>query len=93
MTDVRRATEGDVELANNPSAWPRWPVLPLKRATDSWPELGFIVEVGTRSTVYLHAMYDLDRLEGENLTEKMTHVKKKVYVTQDEMFNDGWIVD
>ncbi len=84
---MRQATKADLELVNNPDAWPCWPRLPMKKYSDNqtgdFPEFGFIVE-GGGSTVYLGSVFGVI---------DMGQVKRKHYDSFNEMLDDGWVVD
>jgi len=81
---------GDKQFIKNPSKWPNWPFLPLRKRDDGqhFPfRVGLLIESNEpnwQSTVYV---------DGNLFNLELTKTEKKVYASVDEMLNDGWEID
>jgi hypothetical protein len=80
----------DKKFILNPSKWPNWPILPMKKSDGHGDNsYALLVEIGAgdtwQRTLYLNAV--LFAVKGLNEYEK------KVYDSIDAMLNDGWIID
>lgn len=83
--------EHDLRMMQDPDAWPRWPVLPLKRSTPDDPlDCAFLmcrfVDSGPDPEVWLGTIYEASDLVGD----ESKHV---VYESWDALLADGWRVD
>lgn len=77
----------DLEKIKDTNSWQRWPILPLVRRSENFPQVAVIVEVEeTRA----NGMYLL--LEGQNMFGKLD-VSKGVLRTAEEIITAGWVVD
>ncbi len=76
--------ENDVEMIDNPSSWPAFPILPLKRHGAS--DLGLLI-AGQGATVFLVNMYDLKAGLDVRTLPQEKHEDAQAIVKA------GWIVD
>lgn len=81
----------DKEFIEDPSRWPYWPLLPVKKRIEGgfpW-QCGIIQAVeGQLSTIVLDVT-----IWDKNLEEKIGSAEKKAYPSVDEMLADGWMCD
>lgn len=93
MSGVDR--EREVKMMSTPDAWPRWPVLPLKRAgypTEDRPVTGILFAVHGRMTEVFFG--NLHQLKGPTIADAMSCCNgSKVYTDLDAILDDGWQVD
>lgn len=89
---TERAQE-DIRMINNPSGWPCWPFLPVKKRGDDncfpWV-MGVIAEtdnVGWRTTVYVGANMYMFR------EKPLSACERKTYESVEALVADGWMVD
>jgi hypothetical protein len=84
----------DKEMMENPTAWPVWPVLPIKRRPkDGGTELAIMVHAEGRLTdVYLGDMFGFAE-QGGTVAEILDSAEKIHYNSYDEIIADGWVVD
>lgn len=81
----------DVRMIRTPNNWPRWPLLPVKRASKqpgAMPECAILTEdaVGFR-------LYDANMFEIAAHNKKLTDAPFKPYPTAEAVVDDGWTVD
>ena len=87
-TKIVPEKERNIKMMENPNDWPRWPLLPLirKSNTDLMGEPGFIVESDTaKFTVYKANIFMLPK--------DFETIPKEVYDNFENIFNAGWRVD
>jgi hypothetical protein len=100
MTDtiafLRRAGPHDLRMFANPQFWPQRPFLPVIRHPEGQhPEFGLLYDArsssgksGYETTVF--RAYMTDFLLGESVFLKLP---RHIYVSFDELADDGWLVD
>lgn len=91
LNEWRRVT---LEMLSDPSTWPAWPVLPLKKygAKDAlFPyTCGVVIDSeDVRSTVFIENMYMLPR----SLAKIKENVKANKYKNCEDIVKAGWLVD
>jgi len=81
----------DKEMMENPSKWPKWPVLPVKKHAVGVPEpeVG-LMAAGRPTQVYRIGLYDL---QGGVLADVLADVPYDEYTSVDDVVAAGWIVD
>lgn len=88
----RQKEPTEKEFMQNPSLWPRWPILPVKRSKDR--KHGVLAEFGMpdrpeiKPIIYLANLFDLS----DKVTD-FSKLPKLEYDTFDDLINDGWVVD
>lgn len=81
----------DKEMMLNPTAWPGWPYLAVKRDKNNYLECGFMIAVkGYETTVFLMNIWDFCTQKERPKFEDIPHAN---YKNIDELMADGWIVD
>jgi hypothetical protein len=83
----------DKEFICDPSRWPQWPFLPMKRTLkdSSWPECGFLFE--GKWIIYLYNIFKLSTLSSEEAKKALMECTKYEYSDVDALLADGWIID
>lgn len=82
-----RTAKDEMDMMKNPSEWPRWPVLPVKRRhSNGAVQVGLMLEVedGVHPTVYQCSMFQLRDLK---------NAEKIEYLDFEGLLDDGWVVD
>jgi len=83
------ATEhDDLTMLKNPSLWPCWPRLPLKRRSKNPAQLwdvGFVSDGMGEARLFLANIYDK--------IENPTTVLQIEYPSPEALLADGWVVD
>lgn len=78
----------DAEFMADEDAWPRWPILPVKRSGMSSPRVTGkdtgILYSGQGPTIYLVNMFDMSKLET---------CDKAVFSSFEDLTSAGWVVD
>jgi hypothetical protein len=75
----------DLKMMTTPDAWPRWPLLPLKRRRGmGMPDTACLYADGT-PTLLICNLFDT--------AEKKLAAPKKTYPDFKAIVEDGWVVD
>jgi len=79
------------EFIMNADAWPRWPMLPMKkpRPEGGWPQLGALLDTWKRTGTEPGFPIELIVYDDTGLRQQ----EIRTYATVDDILNDGWIVD
>jgi hypothetical protein len=85
----QRGRDRDREFMETPDAWPRWPLLPIKRDSpeDGWVQLALLSEVGLNQKRFRIA-------RGACLwDDPVNWAGKWEDVSIDTVLEEGWVVD
>ena len=80
----RWTEKDDLKMMKNPTMWPAWPMLPLKR---------YKKEGGHPDLAVLYEAAPLKIFENVNLFDESTSWGPGRTVTAEEVVKEGWIVD
>lgn len=82
----------DREFILDPSRWPAWPALPLRRSiAGRGPESGILMN--GKFTIYIVNMFHLADMTPLQVEQVLASCKKYEYASVDALLSDGWQVD
>ena len=87
MSEKMKAEEK--EMMENPSRWPQWPFLPVKRYKGKgFPDCGVLYDNREHlNTVFMINLWDI---KGQ---KQLLDSEKACYPSVDDVLRDGWVVD
>lgn len=81
--------EENLSIITDADAWVQFPLLPLVKRGEGWPETGFLV-VDRGFTIYKKNMWELE--EG-SLTPQLEGVPTETFASAEALLDAGWEVD
>src|SRR6266567_549596 len=92
---ARATRQRSLALIVEPTRWPLWPLLPLRRVNSAGVELGLLYDArgvqnlyGYSTTVFLTNMFEMPDNDAEFLK-----LPRHVYDSFEELLDAGWRVD
>jgi hypothetical protein len=79
----------DLEFIQDPSEWPRWPILPVVKREDR--ECGFVFANG-KPEIILAYLYGLDEIPGDTWEAKLNGIERRSYASFEELLKE-WRID
>lgn len=96
MAKSKYLTQEEIDVLHQTMRWPNWPFLPIKRYVEGprgeQLECCLLIDYNARPVwkeVYGINMFDL---VGKS-TMQILSTKKYKYATEEELWDDGWVVD
>lgn len=81
--------EENLSIIQDADAWVQFPILPLVKRGEGWPEAGFLV-VDRGYTIFKKNMWEL---VGGSLNAQLEGVPTETFTSAEALLDAGWEVD